>query len=137
MVDSSNFISGRWFRTTLGQDPVTPGPISSSALDVKAILGAEGVGGVGRGAGIADCRAGDGEMEAPPPTAYPPVLEQPTITHTSIYICLPLLPVGLGWVWLNGFFFGSCRGNIFITNKYTTEVFGKVFQIIGQVMTKW
>ena len=43
---------------------MTPGPITSSALDVKAILGAEGVGGVGRGAGIADCRAGDGEMEA-------------------------------------------------------------------------
>ena len=34
------------------------------------------------------------------------------------------------------FFSGSCRGNIFITNKYTTEVFGQVFQIIGQVMTK-
>ena len=34
------------------------------------------------------------------------------------------------------FFSGSCRGNIFITNKYTTEVFSKVFQNIGQVMTK-
>ena len=33
---------------------------------------------MGRGAGIAGCRAGDGEMEVPP-TALPPVPEQSTI----------------------------------------------------------
>ena len=34
------------------------------------------------------------------------------------------------------FFPAPAEGTYLIANKYTTEVFGKVFQIIGQVMTK-
>ena len=33
-------------------------------------------------------------------------------------------------------YFRPQTGRGFITDKYTTEVFGKVFQIIGQVVTK-
>ena len=34
------------------------------------------------------------------------------------------------------FFPAPAEGTYLIANKYTTEVFGKVFQIIGQVVTK-
>ena len=37
---------------------------------------------------------------------------------------------------LTVFFSAPAEGKYLLTNKYTTEVFSKVFQNIGQVMTK-